>query len=144
MKKLNYLIILTALITVSSCKFEKRNETNTKTVSMVLEISEFIGQWAQAKNENELNSPTIEKIRKINFKKNKSVEIEVLDSIDYKTFTGTWEIAPIMENIQMAPIPVIKIDYLKNEKDNTQVLLTIEKNNLKTVLKSDNIIFEKQ
>ena len=144
MKKLNYLIILTALITVSSCKFEKRNETNTETVSVVFEISEFIGQWAQAKNENELNNPTIEKIRKINFKKNKSVEIEVLDSIDYKTFTGTWEIAPIMGNIQMAPIPVIKIDYLKNEKDNTQVLLTIEKNNLKTVLKSDNIIFEKQ
>lgn len=86
MKKLDLIIAFCGLMIFTSCGFEVKNEGEI----IKLERSEIYGSWVQTKAlENSRESDEV-LIKKINFKKDLTAEIEISDSSGDKTIIGEW------------------------------------------------------
>ena len=142
MKKLNYLIIPFVLTMLISCKFEKKYNSTSTTISNVLQRKELIGHWRPLYNGEELKNLKVENLREINLKKDMTAEIDIQDSLGIERFNGNWKMDVV--GGKMIPSTGLIIDYQDNKKDSSKIILFIEKNNEKVLFKSANITFEKE
>ena len=145
MKKLNFLIILSILMILSSCAFEINKDSKTDTVKF--EKSDLFGYWIQTSEIEDGKDSKKGIIRKINLKEDLTAEIEILDSIGYKTVTGNWKINKEQkigsENINISLKSDIILTFNWNNGHVQILALSVEELNKKKILTSHKVKFEK-
>lgn len=141
MKNLNLLIILSILIIFSSCKFEKNNDSNT---DVEFKESELLGQWIRINKMEKLENSEEVIVSKFNLKKNYTAEIEILDSIGYKTITGSWEIDGEQKIGPISFKSDVALTFDKDANHRNIILLSVEEFNKKMILTTQTVKYEKE
>ncbi|WP_242202345.1 hypothetical protein [Aestuariivivens insulae] len=142
MNKQSLIITSFIMLTLTACRFEYKIK---RTVNVNQFTSEdLIGHWVKDDTSTETMDFKSSAIQKINLKKAFKAEVELLDSIGYKTVKGNWEINP---NVKMGSNVAFKAELAVTynmDEDNLQTFLfTIEQENDQITLKINGLRFEK-
>jgi hypothetical protein len=112
------------------------------------EKSELFGRWIQTSEIEDSENSKNGIISMINLKEDLTAEIEILDSIGYKTVIGNWKINKEQNNgfenfnVSFRSDIILTFDWNKSHR---QILsLSVEELNEKKILTSHKVKFEKE
>lgn len=141
MKNLNRLIILSFLILLTSCKFEKNNDANT---DVKFEKSELLGRWIRINKMEKLENSEDVIVSKFNLKENYTAEIEILDSKGNRTITGSWKLDGEQKLGSISFKSDVALTFDKDTNHRNVILLSVEDSNKKMILTAQKANFEKE
>ena len=131
---------------LTSCRFEMKNDEKADIVKF--EKSELFGRWIQTSEIEDSENSKNGIISMINLKEDLTAEIEILDSIGYKTVIGNWKINKEQNNgfenfnVSFRSDIILTFDWNKSHR---QILsLSVEELNEKKILTSHKVKFEKE
>lgn len=126
------------MMVVTSCGLEVKNDNSIK-----IEKSELYGSWVQISDIKNSEQSDGVAIKKINFKKDLTADVEILDSFGYKTITGEWA----DKEKKAGPVSIesgIVLTFWTDSLNLQALALSTEEINNKKCLNSGTAIFEKQ
>ena len=139
-------MVFSVLMIFASCIYEKKNDVKSDIVQF--EKFELFGRWIQTSKIEDLKKIKGGIISKINFKDNFTAEVEIQDSIGYKTIFGNWKVNREQKigsenfNVSFNSDIILTFDRSRNYKE--ILVLKVEELNKKKVLTSYKIKFEKE
>ena len=152
MKSLHIIIILSAVITLTSFKTKATFQSNTNyTITSINQNQDdkaFIGKWIQNSHSPAAKKYRASSILEIDFKKDYTAHFLISKGDEIKTIVGAWSTKETESSIKiMGPNANLEngviLEYIVNGKDLSVIHLSKGISDGKMLLESGDVIFEK-